>query len=103
MKKIPVSNFILQRSKVRFLVLQQKNNGIKQELNVLKVDYLILSSSCTNLVDLTSTHSYKSVILQSVKDRKQAASLTNVWNLQTDGAIELHLSPDGKYYTRSER
>ena len=102
-KKIPVSNFILQRSKVRFLVLQQKNNGIKQELNVLKVDYLILSSSCTNLVDLTSTHSYKSVILQSVKDRKQAASLTNVWNLQTDGAIELHLSPDGKYYTRSER
>jgi competence protein ComEC len=103
LKKIPVSNFILQRSKSNFLVLQQKNNGIKQELNVLKVDYLILSSSCTNLIDLTSTHPYKSVILQSVKDRKQATLASNVWNLQTDGAIELHLSPDGKYYTRSER
>jgi competence protein ComEC len=102
-KNIPSSNFILQRSKAKFLVLQQKNNGIKRELNVLKVDYLLLSSSCTNLVDLTSTHSYKSVILQSVKDRKQAALLTNVWSLQTDGAIEFHLSPDGKYYTRSER
>jgi hypothetical protein len=103
LKKIPDSNFILQRSNSKFLVVQQENIGIKQELSVLKVDYLILSASCVNLIDLTSTHSCKSVILQSQKDKTQAASHPNVWNLQTDGALELHLLPDEKYTTRSER
>ena len=102
-KKIPDSNFIVQRSDTKFLVIRQSNKRIKQDLNTLEADYLIVSQSCTNLPDLASIHSYKSVILQSVKNKQQLASVTNVWNLRTDGAIELHLSPDGKYITRSER
>lgn len=97
---LPPTNFEWETDgfKLHFL---QSQIIYQQNVSFQASDYVYIKNPCRKWRNLVPFDKVKQVILPHQKCFDSLVNKANVWDLQQSGALEVHLSPHGKYSTRS--
>lgn len=99
---LPSTDFEWETEGFKLHFLQQPYS-IRQKVLVQASDYVYIKNPCRKWRNLVPFDKVKQVILPHQNCFDSLENKANVWDLQQSGALEVHLSPHGKYSTRSNR